>query len=54
MPQQDISEITQALQQAAEQKLGHERAEALRADLQQMAQELHALAAYPVDYQDEP
>jgi hypothetical protein len=54
MNQRKIAEIADALQRAAEEKLGRERAEALRNDLQQMAKELHSLDTYAVEYEDEP
>jgi hypothetical protein len=54
MNQRNVTEIAEALQRAAEEKLGHERAEALRADLQQMATELHSLDSHTVEYDDEP
>jgi hypothetical protein len=54
MNQREVTEIAEALQRAAEEKLGHERAEALRADLQIMAKELHSLDSHTVGYEDEP
>ena len=54
MEQRNIPDIAAALQRTAEEKLGRERAEALRDDLQQMAKELHALDTYGVGYEDEP
>jgi Fic family protein len=54
MNQQNITDIAEALQRRAEEKLGHERAEALRPDLQQMAKELHSLDSHNVEYEDEP
>jgi hypothetical protein len=50
----DVTEITAALRRAAEEKLGHERAEALSKDLEQMAKELHQLDSFTVGYEDEP
>lgn len=54
MNQRNITDIAESLQRDAEEKLGHERAEALRSDLQQMAKELHSLDTYAVEYEDEP
>ena len=54
MDQRTVTDIASALQRAAEEKLGGERAEALRSDLQQMAKELHSLDTYAVGYEDEP
>jgi hypothetical protein len=54
MKKNSIAEIAEALQRSAEEKLGHERAEALREDLSQMAKELHQLDSCTVDYTDEP
>ena len=54
MDQRTITDIADALQRAAEEKLGRERAEMLRNDLQQMAKELHSLDTYAVGYDDEP
>ena len=42
------------LLQRAEEKLGKERAEALRPDLRQMANELAALQACELEFDDEP
>jgi hypothetical protein len=54
MDQRNVTDIADALQRAAEEKLGRERAEALRNDLEQMAKELHSLDTYTVGYEDEP
>jgi len=54
MEKRSVDNIVSALRRTAEEKLGHERAEALRNDLQQMATELHALETYTVEYEDEP
>lgn len=54
MDQRTVTDIAAALHRAAEEKLGHERAEALRNDLEQMAKELHSLDTYTVGYEDEP
>ena len=50
----DVTDVVAALQRAAEEKFGRERAEALRDDLQQMAKELHSLNTHAVGYEDEP
>jgi hypothetical protein len=54
MEKRNVDDIAAALQRTAEEKLGRERAEALRNDLQQMAKELHSLDTYTVGYEDEP
>ena len=54
MDQRTVTDIATALQRVAEEKLGRERAEALRNDLEQMAKELHSLDTYTVGYEDEP
>jgi hypothetical protein len=54
MGQRTVTEIADALRRAAEEKLGHERAEELRNDLEQVAKELHSLDTYTVGYEDEP
>ena len=54
MDQRTVTEIADALRRAAEEKLGRERAEALRNDLLQMANELYALDTHAVRYEDEP
>jgi hypothetical protein len=54
MEQRNVTDIAAALQRAAEERLGHERAEALRNDLLQMAKELHSLDMQTVEYEDEP
>ena len=54
MQEWNATDIAAALQRAAEEKLGRERAEALRNDLRQMAEELHLLDTYAVGYEDEP
>ena len=54
MSQRTVTDIAAALRRAAEEKLGHERAEELRNDLEQMAKELHSLDSYTVEYEDEP
>ena len=54
MDQRTVTDIANVLQHSAEEKFGLERAEELRIDLQQMAKELHSLAACPVGYEDEP
>jgi hypothetical protein len=54
MDHRTVTDIAAALQRSAEEKLGRERAEALRNDLEQMAKELHSLDTYTVGYEDEP
>ena len=54
MKERNVTDIAAALQRMAEEKLGHERAEALRNDLDQMAKELHSLDMHTVEYEDEP
>jgi hypothetical protein len=54
MTERTVHEFAAALQRSAEEKLGRERAEALRSDLEQMAKELHSLHTYTVEYEDEP
>jgi hypothetical protein len=54
MGQRTVTDIAAALRRNAEEKLGRERAEALSADLEQMATELHKLDTYTVEYEDEP
>jgi hypothetical protein len=54
MDSPDITRLAAELQRRAEEKLGHERAEALRADVTQLAGELDALRAFDVPFEDEP
>jgi hypothetical protein len=54
MTDRNVTDIAAALQRVAGEKLGHERAEALRTDLEQMAKELHSLHIQTVEYEDEP
>ncbi len=54
MSERTVGDIAAALQRNAEERLGRERAEALRADLEQMAKELHSLDTCTVEYEDEP
>jgi len=54
MDSPEITRLAAELQRRAEEKFGHERAEALRADVTQLARELHALQGFDVPYEDEP
>ena len=50
----DASKLAAELQRRAEEKFGHDRAEALRSDLVQLALELHTLKTYNIGFDDEP
>jgi hypothetical protein len=54
MTPSDGTDLASELYRCAVEKLGHERAEALRQDLELMAQELRALELYNLGFDDEP
>ena len=54
MKSSDGTDLTEELRRRAEEKLGHERAEALRKDVEQLARELEALEKYNLEFDDEP
>jgi hypothetical protein len=49
-----VTKLAAELQRHAEEKYGHERAEALRQDVLQLARELDSLRNYSVGFEDEP
>jgi len=48
------TEIAKILTSQAEEKFGKERAEQLRADLQQVAEDIEQIRQTPVEIDDEP
>jgi len=50
----DSSENTQLLRARAEEKFGRQRAEELRSDIEQIADDLKELAAAKIEFGDEP
>jgi hypothetical protein len=54
MDSTNTGNISSVLLRRAEERLGRERAQELRNDLEQMARELEALEAYDVSFEDEP
>ena len=49
-----VTKLAAELQRHAEEKYGHERAEALRQDVLQLARELDSLKTYSLGFEDEP
>lgn len=54
MDSPSVIKLAGELQRHAEEKYGHDRAEALRPDLVQLARELDSLRTYDLDFEDEP
>jgi hypothetical protein len=54
MDSMNTSRIAAELERRAEERFGHERTQALKNDLEQMARELEALERYEVGFEDEP
>jgi hypothetical protein len=49
-----VTKLAAELQRHAEEKFGHDRADALRPDVLQLARELDALRTYALGFEDEP